>query len=85
MQTQTPSSPGTETGSPSTWTTVVLVLVVIAVGFGIWAVVALTGQDGLEVATDRVDEWVAGWNANDPEAIAGVFTEDGTYPRWAHA
>lgn len=79
MQTQSPPSSGTETRSRSTWMGALWVVIVLAVGLGIWAVVALTGQDDLEVATERMDEWVASWNDEDPDANAAIFTEDGVY------
>jgi hypothetical protein len=33
----------------------------------------------LAVATQLLDDWNDGWNTNDPEAVAAVFTEDGTF------
>lgn len=80
MQTQVPPSSETVRRSRRPWTIGMWVMVVLAVlALGIWAVVAVTGQDDLEVATERADEWVAGWNTEDPEAIAAVFTQDGVY------
>jgi hypothetical protein len=58
------------------------VLVLALIGVGIWAIVAANQTDDIDVATDLADEWIAGWNASDPEAIVAVFTEDGTYWIW---
>ena len=33
----------------------------------------------LTVATELADTWGQGWDDNDPEAVASVFTEDGQY------
>ena len=78
MQTQTPRSSAAETQKP--WRTVlIVVLVLILAGVGIWAVVAFMPSDDLDVATERVDEWLDGWNASDPDAIVAVFTEDAVY------
>lgn len=30
-------------------------------------------------ATELADAWIAAWDANDPEAVAAVFTEDGVH------
>jgi hypothetical protein len=58
------------------WIIGLTVLVVAVIGVGIWAVVAANQTSDIDVATDLVDDWIAGWNASDPEAIAAVFTED---------
>jgi nuclear transport factor 2 (NTF2) superfamily protein len=39
---------------------------------------ATPGND-LAAATDLIDAWVAAWNADDPVAVAAVFTEDAFY------
>jgi hypothetical protein len=36
-------------------------------------------QTDLAVATEAVDEWIAAWNAHDPDAIGGAFTADAVY------
>jgi ketosteroid isomerase-like protein len=61
------------------WIVGLAVLVVAVIGVGIWAIVAANQTDDIDVATGLVDDWIAGWNANDPEAVAAVFTEDGTF------
>ena len=46
-------------------------------------IVALAGcssdSDELATATDLVDAWVAGWNAEDADRVAAVFTDDAQY------
>ena len=80
MEKQVPASTGSVRRSRSSWTIVTwLVAVVAIVGLSTWAVVALTGRDDLQVAAQRVDEWVVGWNDDDPQAIAAIFTQDGFY------
>ena len=59
------------------WIVGLTVLALAVVGVGIWAIVAANQTDDIDVATDLVDDWIAGWNADDPEAIVAVFTEDG--------
>jgi len=34
-------------------------------------------DDDLAVANDLIERWMVGWNTDDPDAIAAVFTEDG--------
>jgi hypothetical protein len=55
------------------------VLALAMIGVGIWALIAANQTDDIDVATDLVDDWIAAWIVNDPEAVAAVFTEDGTY------
>lgn len=60
---------------------VVVVLVVAA----IWAIVAATGTDEIDVATELADEWTAAWSGDDPESVAALYTEDGVHgppPSW---
>jgi hypothetical protein len=49
------------------------------IGVGIWAIIAANQTSDIDVATELADEWNAGWNASDPEAVVAVFTEDGTF------
>lgn len=58
------------------WMVGVIVLAVALIGGGIWAIVEANQPDDIEVATDLIDDWIAGWNASDIEAIVAVFTED---------
>lgn len=51
----------------------VLIVALVPVGCG------SDGDDDVAVASDLIDQWVAGWNDNDADAIAAVFTEDGTF------
>lgn len=37
-----------------------------------------SAADDLETATALMDQWAAGWNNNDQDAVASVFTEDGS-------
>lgn len=37
-----------------------------------------SNDDDLAVASGLIERWIAGWNDDDPDAIAAVFTEDGT-------
>ena len=39
----------------------------------------LTAAEGLAVATELADAWIAGWDVKDPEAVVAVFTEDAVY------
>ena len=55
------------------------VLALAMIGVGIWALIAANQTDDIDVATDLVDDWVAAWIVNDPEAVATLFTGDGTY------
>ncbi|MEA2024091.1 MAG: SgcJ/EcaC family oxidoreductase [Actinomycetota bacterium] len=55
------------------------VLVLALVVLGIWAIVQAVQPTEMEVATDLVDEWTVAWNANDPDAVAALFTEDVVY------
>jgi hypothetical protein len=52
---------------------------VAVVGVGIWAIVAANQTNDIDIATQLMDDFNDGWNTNDPEAIAAVFTEDGTF------
>jgi hypothetical protein len=61
------------------WIVGLSVLALALIGIGIWAIIAANQTDDIDVATDLADEWNAAWNANDPEAVAAVFTEDGTF------
>ncbi len=60
-------------------TALVTVAVLVALGLGAWFLIDATQETDLETATRLADEWVAGWNNNDPDAIAALFTEDGEY------
>ena len=51
---------------------ILLVLAALSIG-------ACGSTDGLSIATQVADDWIAGWNADDPEAVAALFTEDGEY------
>ena len=33
----------------------------------------------IDIATQLVDDWLAGWAAEDPDMVAAVFTDDGEY------
>jgi ketosteroid isomerase-like protein len=61
------------------WIVGVTVVVVALIGFGTWVIVAANQPDDIDIATDVVDEWLAALDAYDPEAIVGVFTEDGRF------
>ena len=37
-----------------------------------------SAADDLETASALADQWAAGWNNNDQDAVASVFTEDGS-------
>ena len=52
------------------------ILVVLAGAITTWAVIEANQRSDIELATQLVDEWIAGWNAADPEAVAAVFAED---------
>jgi nuclear transport factor 2 (NTF2) superfamily protein len=39
----------------------------------------LSYEQEIDVATSIVDAWIAGWNGQDADAMAALFTEDGTY------
>ena len=52
-----------------------LILIVV----GCLAAASCGGGEPIETATQRVDEWVEGWNAEDPDAIVAIFTDDATY------
>lgn len=80
MQTQTPQAPQVEERTRRPWLIALIsLLVVIVVGFGTWAVISLTQPDDLTTATDLVDQWVDGWNAEDPDAIVAILTQDASY------
>ena len=51
----------------------VLIVALVPVGCG------SDGDDDVAGASDLIDQWIAGWNDNDADAIAAVFTEDGTF------
>ncbi len=61
------------------WIVGLTVLFLAVIGVGIWAIIAANQNDDIDVATDLADAWNTAWNANDPEAVAAVFTEDGTF------
>lgn len=58
---------------------VAIVLVAVGLALGLGA----CGGDGdssrAGVATELADTWGEGWDSNDPEAVASVFTADGVY------
>jgi hypothetical protein len=43
------------------------------------AATGCSSESDLEAATRLLDDWVAAWNAQDADAVAAVFTEDGVY------
>ncbi len=51
----------------------------VLIGFGVWAIVAADHRHDLATARQITDDWFAGWNDNDPDAVAAVFTEDGAF------
>ena len=54
---------------------IIIAALVLAVGgVGLW--LAFTESE-VEVAQGLADEFIAGWNADDGEAVAALFTEDG--------
>lgn len=59
--------------------TLAVVLAVGVIGFGIWAIVQATGSDDIDVATEMADEWLAAWAGDDADAVAAMYTEDGTH------
>ena len=75
---QRPSPPETRSGRPLL-RLVAGVLAVGLIGLGVWAIVAADQRHDLATARQLTDEFFAGWNDNDPEAVAAVFTEDGVF------
>jgi hypothetical protein len=60
-----------------TWITVLIVVVVLAAAaLGTWAVIGNSNAPAA-VAADLADQFLAGANASDGEAVAALFTEDG--------
>jgi len=78
METLTEKAPSQRPGSLTrrTWPIVVVTVALAAVAIGIWAIVAATQPDELEVATEVVDDWVAASEADDAEAVGALFTEN---------
>jgi hypothetical protein len=75
---QTQDKQEVQSGSRKVWLIAALTVLVLAmIGVGIWALIAANQTDDIDVATDLVDDWLAAWIVNDPEAVAAVFTEDG--------
>ncbi|MFW2333425.1 SgcJ/EcaC family oxidoreductase [Ilumatobacter sp.] len=53
--------------------TLVLALALVPVACG-----GVNGDDEVVVATGLFERWMTGWNDNDPDALAELFTDDGT-------
>ena len=49
---------------------------VLAGGIATWAIFEANQKSDIEIATKLVDDWHAGWNASEPEAIAAVYADD---------
>jgi len=73
-----PANTREHTGRSRTFAIAVGVVVVLVVA-GIWAVVAATGTDEIDVATELADDLGAAWSGDDPEAVAALYTEDGVH------
>lgn len=79
-----PANTRGQTGRSRTFAIAVGVVVVLVVA-AIWAVVAATGTDEIDVATELADDLMAAWSGDDPEAVAALYTEDGVHgppPSW---
>lgn len=79
-----PANTREHTGRSRTFAIAVGVVVVLVVA-AVWAVVAATGTDEIDVATELADDLGAAWSGDDPEAVAALYTEDGVHvspPSW---
>ncbi len=77
METQTRETPqATATARPRWWLVALVVLGLVAIGGGIWAISSSDGDDALP---DVLEEWSEDAMASDATAMAALYTEDAVH------